>query len=89
MGVIWWLSGQDQAPILFTQRVHKYWNLLPLSVKKTRNINQFKNNLLKFKESNIYVSGNYWEVSGVLMEKIEPEAYRNNKKYSMNMSLTI
>ena len=64
----------------FSQRVHKYWNLLPLSVKKAKNINQFKNNLLKFKESNIYVAGNYWEVSDVLMEKIEPEAYLNNKK---------
>ena len=65
---------------LFAQRVHKYWNLLPLTVKKAKNVNQFKNNLLKFKENNIYVSGNYWEVSDVLMEKIEPETYVNNKK---------
>ena len=56
-----------------------YWNKLPTSVKKSKNVEQFKVNLAKFKTANIYESGNYWEVSNELIGKIEHAGYLSNK----------
>ena len=63
----------------FSERVRPYWNKLPTSVKKSKNVEQFKVNLAKFKTANIYESGNYWEVSNELIGKIEHAGYLSNK----------
>ena len=63
-------------------RVLQYWNILPSSVRNSSSVDQFKCNLEHFKASNINIfdTGQYWEVSNIVLEKIEGPSYLENKK---------
>lgn len=63
-------------------RVLQYWNILPSSVRNSSSVNQFKCNLEQFKASNIHLmdTGQYWEVSNKVLDKIEGPSYLENKK---------
>ena len=62
------------------QRVTKYWNLLPNSVRMSKSVNSFKSNLQNFKNNSIMTDlGNYWEVSDIVLGKIEGKNYLTNK----------
>ena len=49
-------------------RIKNYWNKLPIFVKSSRTVNEFKNNLAIFKKNSIDSSPtNYWEVSNLII----------------------
>ena len=61
------------------ERVIKYWNKLPNYVKHSSSVHDFKVNLDLFKnECKLSDTGNYWEVSEVIISKIEGESYVKN-----------
>ena len=47
------------------------WNSLPLFVKISKSVENFKINLDKHKRTSINVGQNYWDVSEELLGKIE------------------
>ena len=55
----------------FSRRVIKYWNKLPTYVKFSKSIDNFKNNLCKFKKSHFHAQPNYWELSNEIFNKID------------------
>ena len=65
----------------FSNRVHEYWNKLPNYCKSSCSVDAFKSNLDRFKRfnSNIIDTGNFWEVSHLLLEKLEGPSYLKNK----------
>ena len=57
------------------------WNSLPLFVKISKSVENFKINLDKHKRTSINVGQNYWDVSEELLGKIESvtsDSSRNN-----------
>ena len=56
----------------FGSRVATYWNKLPSKVKNSTSVNDFKNNLGKFRESNHvqYPYGQFWELSEEVFQRI-------------------
>jgi hypothetical protein len=54
----------------FPNRVIKYWNKLPPSVRFSKSVDSFKNNLSKFKRENFQVPGNFWELSREIFNRI-------------------
>ena len=67
----------------FSNRVIKYWNKLPLYVKRSDDVNSFKINLDKFKKSAFYIEGNFWDVSREIIERIDtPSQNLNRKKHA-------
>ena len=56
----------------FSNRVIKYWNKLPNNVKNSTSVNNFKNNLDKFrvfgKSTNL--QGHFWELSDEIFNRI-------------------
>ena len=63
------------------ERIRNYWNNLPVSVRNSRDINEFKSNLEIFKTNcNSSHDNNYWEVSNLIIEKIEGSNYLANKE---------
>ena len=62
-------------------RVKSYWNRLPSYVKSSNSVDSFKANLEKFKkECSSSHNDNYWEVSNLIIDKIEGKsAYLENK----------
>lgn len=54
----------------FPNRVIKYWNKLPPSVRFSKSVDSFKNNLSKFKRANFQVPGNFWELSREIFNRI-------------------
>ena len=63
-----------------SERVRPYWNNLPVNVKKSESVDMFKFNLESYKKDSIcYNENDYWNVSEVLLEKIEGPAYLKNK----------
>ncbi len=63
------------------ERVKSYWNNLPVSVKTSSSVNMFKFNLEMFKKESISTKeSNFWDVSRVLLEKIEGQSYLGNKE---------
>ena len=63
------------------ERIRNYWNNLPVSVKNSRDINDFKSNFEIFKTNcNSSHDNNYWEVSNLIIEKIEGSNYLANKE---------
>ena len=63
-----------------SERVVKYWNKLPLLVKKSSSVHDFKINLNQFKMDNIsFETNNFWEVSDEVISKIEGDNYLINK----------
>ena len=65
----------------FSHKVIRYWNLLPTYCKTSISVNNFKANLELFKKRNCHVadSGNFWEVSDLVLSKIEGPSYLQNK----------
>ena len=63
------------------ERVRNYWNKLPMYVKNSINVNIFKSNLEKFKKSMSERNSDYfWEVSEIIIDKIEGNSsYLKNK----------
>ena len=64
-----------------TERVVKYWNKLPKDCKLSSSINAFKSNLEIYKKSNFHIaeSENYWDISDLILSKIEGPSYLKNK----------
>ena len=64
-----------------SERVINYWNLLPTFCKVSSSIDSFKINLDRYKNSNYMSgkSGNFWEVSDLILQKIEGKGYLDCK----------
>ena len=64
-------------------RVMSFWNKLPIEVKTALNLNVFKSNLEMFKGRTkalgIYGSGNFWDISDDVLNRIESGNYLENK----------
>ena len=56
----------------FGSRVATYWNKLPSTVQNSSSVNDFKNNLRKFRESNYKQNpyGQFWELSEDIFQRI-------------------
>ena len=61
----------------FSRRVISYWNKLPLNVKNAESVNQFKNRLDKFKNTNLEQHGQFWELSTEIFNRIN-DSNRDN-----------
>ena len=83
-----------------SERVIDYWNKLPAYVKLSENVNTFKGNLCKYKKQYHNKSGNFWEVSGEVLNRIETPSYvqgresfttfvKENKWYAKKMHINI
>lgn len=57
------------------RRVVAYWNKLPVNVKSAENVNQFKNRLDKFRETNFCENGQFWELSNEIFSRV----FQNNR----------
>lgn len=63
-----------------SERVIGYWNKLPYSVRDSPNIESFKVNLEKYKKESVLLdTGNFWDVSVNVINKIEGPSYLKNK----------
>ena len=69
---------QLRHPFLL-DRVMGYWNKLPVSVKLSKDVDNFKNNLENFKLSSTETVGHFWDLSRIVLEKIEVANYLKNK----------
>ena len=60
-----------------------FWYKLPIEVKTALNLNVFKSNLEMFKGRTkalgIYGSGNFWDISDDVLNRIESGNYLENK----------
>ena len=64
-----------------SERAISYWNKLPRYVKGSESVNDFKINLEGFKCSCTDIdTGNFWEVSDLVLSKIEGNNYLENKE---------
>ena len=64
-----------------SQRVISFWNKLPTFVRNSGSVTEFKRNLEVFKNNCEEVdSGNFWEVSLMVINKIEGVNYVKNKE---------
>ena len=61
------------------ERVKLFWNKLPSEVKNSSSLNDFKNGLEKFKNNSLCASGNFWELSNEVLNRIESSNYLENK----------
>ena len=64
-------NAGDSSKAFFKERVIKVWNSLPLFVKKSKNVENFKVNLDIHKKNCVSVSDNYWDISEEVFKKIE------------------
>ena len=67
-----------------TERIVMIWNMLPVEVKSSMSVNDFKINLEHFKKTNMEnvgceSSAYYWNVSKTVLSKIEGKSYLANK----------
>ena len=63
------------------ERIRNYWNLLPVYVRNSVSVPIFNVNLEDFKRKCVMVIiGNYWEVSNIVIDKIEGPNYNQNKQ---------
>ena len=82
-------GDQNQFKFSFlSRRVIHYWNKLPLFIKNSENVNQFKNRLDKFRETNFNENGHYWELSSEIFNRIN-DANRPNYVTFMQNNPTI
>ena len=64
-----------------SERVKSYWNSLPTSVKTSCSVNMFKANLENYKKDCDSISEcNFWDVSRIVLDKIEGPSYLDNKE---------
>ena len=66
------LSTRKLENDFFGSRVAKYWNKLPTKVKSSGSVNDFKNNLWEFRQSNYKQRpyGHFWELSEDIYQRI-------------------
>ena len=70
------------------ERVKNYWNNLPLHVKKSKSINDFKVKLENYKNKYMHDSiNNYWEISNMIIDRIEGNAHYLSNKSKFNYYL--
>ena len=55
----------------FSRRIINYWNKLPVYVKVSKSVDNFKNNLSKFKRLNFHQNGQFWELSNEIFNRID------------------
>ena len=68
------------------ERIRNYWNALPMYCKESVDVANFKINLERFKKESIHSSkDNYWEVSDIVISKIEgnPNYLANKNNHNM------
>ena len=64
-----------------SERVRIFWNSLPVSVKTSSSVEMFKANLENLKkDSSTCSESNFWDVSRVLLDKIEGPSYVESKE---------
>ena len=64
-----------------SERVKSYWNSLPTSVKTSTSVNMFKANLENYKKECDSISEcNFWDVSRIVLDKIEGPSYLDSKE---------
>ena len=64
-----------------SERVIPYWNKLPTEVKHVSNVDSFKAALDVFKRNTLLIdTGNFWEVSDDVLNRIEGPSYLSSKK---------
>ena len=62
------------------QRVIRYWNKLPIEIKCSESVLNFKINLESYKlNCKMTDADNFWEVSTTIIDKIETESYLLNR----------
>ena len=77
--------AREISQIRKSERIRNYWNNLPLYVKMSGNVLDFKINLEKFKSQSVNSSfNNFWEVSNMIIDKIEgnPRCLENKNKFN-------
>ena len=63
------------------ERIRNYWNFLPVHVRNSVSVPILKVNLEDFKRKCVMVdTGNYWEVSNIVIDKIEGTNYNQNEQ---------
>ena len=71
-----------------SERVLNFWNKLPGSVRNSASVLDFKINLEEFKRKNVSVdTGNFWEVSTAVLQKIEGKHYNEKKEMQVKYLL--
>ena len=55
----------------FSRRVLSYWNKLPTSVKFSKSVDNFKNNLSNFRKLNFLDKSHYWGLSNEIFNRID------------------
>ena len=55
----------------FPRRVINFWNKLPTYVKFSTSVDSFKNNLSKYKRTNLNAHGNFWDLSHEIFNRIQ------------------
>ena len=69
------------ADSFISERVISFWNKLPKYVKFSESVNDFKVKLEGFKCGCSEIdTGNFWEVSDIVLSKIEGNSYLENKE---------
>ena len=70
-----------------SERVISFWNKLPSFVRNSVSVIDFKINLEEFKKTNnLLDTGNFWEVSNIVLAKIEGVNYIEKKKQQVQYS---
>ena len=73
-------SSTANAHNFFSKRVVNYWNGLPQYVKASLSVNSFKSKLEEYKVNYFNTTGNYWELSQEIFNRIQDgdrESHRN------------
>jgi hypothetical protein len=68
-------------------RVKNYWNKLPIEIRNCTSVDNFKSSLGSFRSKLVStgnVSGQFWEVSYQVLDKIESDSYLINKESHNN-----
>lgn len=68
----------------FSRRVIYYWNKLPSDIKNAETVNQFKNRVDKFRETNFDQYGHYWELSAEIFNRIYDENRNDYVNFMQN-----
>ena len=60
----------DRLHAAFPNRVANYWNKIPDSVKDAETVDSFKIRLEVYKTRTVNSTGHYWELSEILLSKL-------------------
>ena len=66
------------------RRVVSFWNKLPIDVKNSKTINQFKNRLDNFRKNNLDTHGHFWELSNEIYSRLTQGNRENYVQYMTN-----